>query len=58
LRISSNDNTMSREKDYIESYDGREGCFVVFIAGGAVFLIISICLNVAFFIKLYQITKP
>jgi len=52
---------MSREKDYIESYDGREGCFgcfVVFIAGGAVFLIISICLNVAFFIKLYQITKP
>jgi len=28
---------MSREKDYIESYDGREGCFVVFIAAGAFF---------------------
>lgn len=43
------------EKEYLESYDGREGCFAVTAAAVLMVFISSIALNIILLIKLAKV---
>jgi hypothetical protein len=46
------ENTQTNHQD--DEYDGNEGCFIVLFAGGFLLLVLSLILNVALLMKLYQ----